>query len=96
MASLKELHEYKLAELSPAEKFDIYTGKYSYPTVYKIRKNNSPNQTDWFGLCHGTVAAAMSFEESKSITVTNDDAITFDFYASDLKALLFLLLCKIL
>ena len=88
LASLKELHKYKLAELSPAEKFDIYTGKYSYPTVYRIRKNNSPYQTDWFGLCHGTAAAAMSFEEPETITVTNDDGITLDFYASDLKALL--------
>ncbi len=39
--------------LSPAEKYDIYVGRYDYPTVQSEWKRTNPEDAHWEGLCHG-------------------------------------------
>jgi hypothetical protein len=50
---LKDLTEDELMELSPAEKLDILSGRYDYPTVRSEWGRTSPNDEYWEGLCHG-------------------------------------------
>jgi hypothetical protein len=88
LAKLNELTKSEINELSPAEKFDIYLGKYDYPLTKLILKSNSPTMTAWFGICHGVAPASIYYSEPSLKTVTNKDGITFDFYASDIKALI--------
>ena len=85
---LKALPAHKLAELSPAEKYDIYMGRYDYPTVRKEWRENSPNDTDWFGICHGVAPASLNHPEPLNQTLTNRDGVKIEFYSSDVKALL--------
>ncbi len=78
----------QLNELSPAEKYDLYVGDYSYPTVRKMWRSTSPRSPIWYGICHGIAPASLHYKEPKTVTVTSADGITLTFYASDVKALL--------
>lgn len=89
--SLKELQKIEphlLNELSPAEKYDIYMGRYDYPTVKREWKRTSPSNASWFGICHGVAPAALNHPEPQTITVINRDKIKIQFYSSDVKALM--------
>jgi len=88
LAKVKQLTVAEINELSPAEKFDLYLGHYDYPVTKTILKSTSPTMNAWFGICHGVAPASMYYTEPRRKTVTNKEGITFDFYASDLKALL--------
>jgi hypothetical protein len=88
LAKLKQLTKSEINELSPAEKFDMYLGNYDYPLTKKVLKSTSPTMTAWFGICHGVAPASIYYSEPQMKTVTNKDGISFDFYASDLKALI--------
>tara|TARA_B100001971_G_scaffold215185_1_gene259366 strand:+ start:32782 stop:33834 length:1053 start_codon:yes stop_codon:yes gene_type:complete len=85
---LKNLEEHLIDELSPAEKYDILMGRYDYPTVRREWRENSPNDTSWFGICHGVAPAALNHPEPLNNTIINDDGIKLNFYSSDVKALL--------
>lgn len=74
--------------LSPAEKFDLYMGRYDFPTVKNERLRNKKDAADWTGLCHGWTPASLNHPEPKPITVTNADGIVIPFGSSDLKAIL--------
>lgn len=78
----------ELANLSPAEKYDILMGRYDYPTVRAERERTSPDQEYWEGLCHGWVPAAINHPEPKPIDVRNADGVNVPFGTSDLKGLL--------
>lgn len=78
----------QINRLSPAEKFDLYQGRYDYPTVKKVWGQTSRMASEWHGICHGVAPASLNHTEPKSITVTNPDGIEITFYAADLKALL--------
>jgi hypothetical protein len=85
---LRDMTPEQIARLSPAEKYDIYMGRYDYPlTSYEERRTNS-SQPEWWGLCHGWAQAAANFDEPRATTVRNADGIEIRFGSSDVKALL--------
>lgn len=78
----------KLNEMSPAEKYDLFTGNYDYPTVDTIWNNTRPGASVWHGICHGVAPASLNHSEPKPVTLTNPDGVKVTFYSSDVKALL--------
>eukprot|EP01013_Petalomonas_cantuscygni_P020618 TRINITY_DN3919_c0_g1_i1.p1 TRINITY_DN3919_c0_g1~~TRINITY_DN3919_c0_g1_i1.p1 ORF type:complete len:485 (-),score=57.82 TRINITY_DN3919_c0_g1_i1:272-1726(-) len=74
--------------LSPAEKFDLYQGRYDYPLVNSEWNRVSPEDPYWEGLCHGWVPAAEGYDQPDACTVSNDDGLKIPFASSDVKALL--------
>jgi hypothetical protein len=85
---LRAMSTEDLKKLSPAEKYDIFTGNYNYPFVQYERQRNKPTDEGWFGLCHGWAPAAINFQEPKPVTLTTADGIQLPFGSSDIKALL--------
>ena len=91
LEKLKQLSASQVAALSPAEKYDIFQGRYDYPTVRaEFDRTNPKTHTwqGWEGLCHGWSPAAMFHKEPLPITKTNADGIQIPFGSSDVKALL--------
>lgn len=88
LEALKAASAEEIKALSPAEKFDILNGNYSYPLVASEWRRTSPDDETWEGLCHGWAPAAALFEEPKPVELTNADGITIPFGSSDVKALL--------
>lgn len=74
--------------LSPAEKFDLYLGRYDYPLVQSEWQRVSPQDPQWEGLCHGWVPAAEDYQQPDAFTTTNEDGLKIPFGSSDIKALL--------
>jgi len=74
--------------LSPAEKYDIFVGRYDYPTVQSEWQRTSPNDPKWEGLCHGWSTAALQYAQPSPVTLKNKDGIEIPFGSSDIKALL--------
>lgn len=78
----------ELAELSPAEKWDLYLGNYNYPLKSKMfRKYNPTNQT-WEGICHGWSSASINYYEPAPKELVNPDGVVVPFGSADFKALL--------
>lgn len=88
LSQLKSMDSEALAELSPAEKFDILRGDYSYPLVQLERSRTSPDAEGWEGICHGWAPASMLYKEPQPITIENADGIKVPFGSADVKALL--------
>jgi len=88
MYEAKQMTAAKINELSPAEKYDMYVGRYDYPTVEKLFKAHRKGEAIWHGICHGVAPASLHHREPKTVTVKNADGIEITFYASDVKALL--------
>jgi hypothetical protein len=88
LAALQKLEPHQINELSPAEKFDIFNGDYSYPTVKRVYTTVSPDESEWHGICHGYAPAALNHPEPASVTLVNPDGITVHFYSSDVAGLL--------
>ena len=84
---LKNMSVAQVNALSPAEKYDIYMGNYTYPTVDKVRSQTSPGSQIWAGICHGVSPAGLHHKEPQVKTVTNADGVKITFYSSDIKAL---------
>jgi Transglutaminase elicitor len=82
------LPESDRAQLSPAEKYDIYTGRFDYPTTKWQRQNTSPSDEGWWGLCHGWSPASYLFKEPSPVTLKSVDGILIPFGSSDVKAML--------
>jgi hypothetical protein len=83
----------QIKALSPAEKYDIFVGRYDYPLVQAEWKRTSrgpgePAIESWEGLCHGWAHAAINYKEPKPVVVRNADGIEIPFGSSDVKALL--------
>ena len=90
------------AWLSPAEKYDLYLGRYDFPLVAKERQRTKLFKTftthneydptfeipNWIGLCHGWAPAALNFDEPKKVIVKNRAGLEIEFGSSDIKALL--------
>lgn len=85
---LKNTESHILGELSPAEKYDIFTQRYYYPLVQNAWQIYSPYENEWHGICHGVAPASMNHSEPRTVTLTNDDGIQLTFYSSDVAALL--------
>lgn len=77
-----------LSRLSPAEKYDIFMGRFDYPTLQVERSIARPTAASWEGNCHGWAAAAMLYTEPAAVDVTGPSGITVPFGSSDVKALL--------
>lgn len=79
----------QLKKLSPAEKFDIFRGRYDFPLVKKMKEDLGPHMPKWKGICDGWTPAALNHPEPKAVEhLKNDDGITVPFGASDIKALM--------
>jgi hypothetical protein len=86
--TLASMSQTQLAALSPAEKLDIYAGRYDFPTVKSERRRTYPGAAAWEGLCHGWAPAALEFVEPKPVTLKGPGGIQVPFGSSDVKALL--------
>lgn len=78
----------QVAQLSPAEKFDLYLGRYHYPLKEEVYTYADRNAADWEGICNGWAPASMNHNEPTPKTVTNPDGVVIQFGSSDIKALL--------
>jgi hypothetical protein len=78
----------ELAALSPAEKYDIFMGRYDYPTVQAELLRNHPSMPTWYGLCHGWSSATLNFDEPGTTTLRGASGIDVPFSSGDVKALL--------
>ncbi len=88
LAELKAMPESKIAELSPAELYDIASGDYNYTLTRKTLSLYSPRDLWWEGICHGWAQAATQYAEPEATVVVNKDGIRVPFGSSDVKALL--------
>lgn len=78
----------QLRRLAPSEKWDLYIGRYDYPTKREVNNYASPNRPTWEGICDGWAGAALNHDEPTPIVVTNPDGIEVPFGSSDIKGLL--------
>ena len=88
LTELKTMTTEEIEKLSPAEKYDIWQGRYDYPTVKKARSESSPFLPAWAGLCEGVAATSLSLPEPRPLKVINPQGLTVSFGSSDTKALL--------
>lgn len=77
-----------LRRLSPSEKWDLYIGRYDYPTKREVGNYASPSRPSWEGICDGWAGAALNHDEPTPITLANPDGIQIPFGSSDIKGLL--------
>lgn len=82
------MQPWQIAELSPAEKYDLYLGRYDYPLTRRVREESGRSYPYWRGICHGWSAAALNHREPGHVTVRNADGIEIQFNSGDLKGLL--------
>lgn len=78
----------ELAGLSPAEKYDLYTGSPRDGLLDHERRRVGPSDAPWEGLCHGWAAASLTFSEPKPLLAKGPNGLVIPFGAADLKALL--------
>jgi len=86
--SVQSMTQQQISALSPAEKLDIFTGRFDFPTVKSERKRTYPGAAAWEGLCHGWAPAAIEFREPQPVTLKGANGISVSFGSSDVKALL--------
>lgn len=82
------MSESELAALSPAEKYDIFMGRFDFPTVQSELLRTHPAMPTWYGLCHGWASATLNFEEPGAITLKGSSGVKIPFASGDVKALL--------
>jgi len=79
----------ELSQLSPAEKFDLARGLYTYPfSTYIAKVMAKRNAKDFEGICDGWTASAIQFKEPLPIDYPNPDGLIIPFGSSDIKALI--------
>ncbi|MFL5784797.1 MAG: hypothetical protein ACJ76H_09325 [Bacteriovoracaceae bacterium] len=78
----------QLSYLSPSEKYDLYTGNYTYPLRQEVEKIANRRAESWEGICHGWAPSTMNHKEPTAKTLVNADGISIPFGSSDIKALL--------
>ncbi len=88
LTALKSASSAQLQQMSPAEKLDVFSGRYDYPTVRSEWQRTSPDDATWEGLCHGWAPASMFYKQPNPVKLTNSDGIVVPFGSSDIKALL--------
>lgn len=94
---IKSLNSRGIAELSPAEKYDVLLGQDSLPLTNAVRdaatkyvEEKTLKIPRWFGICHGWAPAASLVPEPGQILqipAKNDPNRCVTFYRDDLKAL---------
>jgi hypothetical protein len=88
LSELRAMSPEEIRKLSPAEKFDIYRGRYDYPLLARIRRAYNKDNPSWWGICHGWTPAAANFPEPLSTQGVNPDGIVIPFASSDVKAII--------
>jgi hypothetical protein len=78
----------ELRLLSPAEKYDVAMGDYSYSLTRAVLASTTANAPFWWGICEGWAAAAMAHREPAENVVVNPDGIPIEFGSSDVKGIL--------
>lgn len=87
LEAAKKMSNRELKRLSPAEKYDIFKGRFDYPTVQSERKRTSPADQSWAGLCAGWAPASLHFEEPSEVELEGANGIKVPFGSSDVKGL---------
>lgn len=77
-----------LAQLSPAEKYDLVRGDYQYSLTQQVLKSTSPNRADWEGYCHGWAPASVNHAEPLPVEAINPDGVVVPMGSADVKAIL--------
>lgn len=85
---LLRMSQNELAQLSPAELYDISNDDYNYTLTRKAFNLYSPRDLWWEGICHGWAQAAINYPEPEPIVYKNKAGIKVPIGASDIKALL--------
>ncbi len=85
---LKAMTIPEIAELSPSEKYDLFTGRYDYPLKAEVNVIADPGAETWEGICHGWSPAAINHDEPVPKLMRNPDGIEIPFGSSDIKALI--------
>ena len=88
VGDLLSMEQEKVNELSPAEKYDLFMGRYDYPTVSLVWGQTREGHQDWYGICHGVSPSSLNHPEPETVILTNKDGVEVTFYSSDVKALL--------
>lgn len=79
---------HSLTTLSPAEKYDLYIGRYDYPVKKWVRSLIPARPQVWEGICHGWSPASINHDEPRPRILRNPDGIEVPFSSADIKALL--------
>ena len=87
-ASIKRLSKDKIKLLSPAEKMDLFFGRYDFPLTRKTKAEADSLVPGWSGLCNGVAIASVLFHEPQPKTLKGPSGIEIPFGSSDFKALL--------
>lgn len=77
-----------LTILSPAEKYDLFLGRYDYPVKRWVHSLIPPKPQMWEGICHGWSPASINHDEPRPRVMKNPDGVEVPFSSSDIKALL--------
>ncbi|MBM3383107.1 MAG: hypothetical protein FJY29_11795 [Betaproteobacteria bacterium] len=85
---VRSMSQEQLALLSPAEKYDIFMGRYDFPTVQTELLRNHSSMPTWYGLCHGWSSATLNYEEPGTVTLRGASGVDVPFSSGDVKALL--------
>lgn len=86
----------RMKELAPAEKFDIYMGRYDYPLRWEVDTLARSGTQGWEGICHGWAGASLNHKEPGPVTAINPDGVEVYFGSADIKALLSYAYSKVL
>jgi hypothetical protein len=86
-ATALTLTQDQIAQLSPAEKFDLLNGRYYYPLKVEVEKLTDYDAKKWEGICHGWAPATMNHNEPTPKTLLNPDGIKIPFGSADIKAI---------
>jgi len=92
--SVRQMSQQQLDRLSPAEKYDVLAGDYTFSLTNRERSkmlNSISNDSipTWYGLCHGWAPASYLEPQPGPVArMQSPDGLTINFYSSDIKALL--------
>lgn len=87
-AQAMSMTEAQLSKLAPSEKWDLFIGRYDYPTKKEVANYASPSRPSWEGICDGWSGAALNHHEPTPKVLTNPDGVKIPFGSSDIKGLL--------
>ncbi len=85
--TLLKMSEKEIAQLSPAEKFDLLNGRYEYPLRREVETFSNTDAKSWEGICHGWAPASMNHQEPSPKTLINPDGVAIPFGSADIKAI---------
>jgi|GEM_PF-1593177 len=83
-----QMSQDELGRLSPAEKIDIFNGRFDYPSVKREWERTGPRSLPWEGLCDGLAVSQLLFPEPKPVLMKSAAGIDVPFGSADVKALL--------